>query len=187
MAAQVDLVRSKVEEELLGVTLKRLYKERKRQKRDGLPSADESERRENDAKKPKLHHNQPAAEHRSLQPHQLQPQDPKAANFRPGKAVLVSQKHSRQQQHPNRRNPPPPLRPPEPQPLQRQKTRTLPPEAPALFSFTPLKGVEIRKQDFQGKPRDKPPNLGVKKENTAANAKHAEVSKKKGGFWSNSY
>ncbi|CAG13949.1 unnamed protein product, partial [Tetraodon nigroviridis] len=60
-----------------------------------------------------------------------------------------------------------------------EKKRTLPPEAPALFSFTPLKGVEIRKQDFQGKPRDKPPNLGVKKENTAANAKHAEVSKKK--------
>lgn len=184
MAAQVDLVRSKVEEEMLGVTLKRLYKERKRKKIDALPSADKSERRENGAKKAKLHHNQHAAEHRSLQPHQLQPQTPKAQNFSAGKPVLLSQKHSRHHHHQG--NLPPTLRPPEPPLVQRQKKRMVPPEAPALFTFTPLKSVKISNPDFQDKHRDKTLNLGVKKENTATNVKHAEVKKKNGGFLSNS-
>lgn len=187
MAAQVDLVRAKVKEEILGVTLKRLYKERKRKKRDALGTADKSERRENDVKKAKLHHNQRAAEHRSLQPHQLQPQNPKAQNFSAGKPVLLSQKHSRHHhQHHQQSNLPPTLRPPAPQLVQRQKKRTVPPEAPALFTFTPLKTVKIRSQDFHDKHRDKTLNLGVKKENTATNVKHAEVKKKKGGFLSNS-
>lgn len=174
MAAQVDLVRAKVEGEMLGVTLKRLYKERKRKKRDALPSADKSERRENDAKKAKLHHNDHAAEHRSLQPHQLQPQNPKAQNFSAGKPVLFSQKHRRHHQS----NLPPTLRPPEPPLVQRRKKRMVPPEAPALFTFTPLKTVKIRNQDFHNKHRDKTLNLGVKKENTATNVKHDEVKKK---------
>lgn len=173
MAAHVDLVRAKVEGEMLDVTLKRFYKERKRKKRDALPSADKSERRENDAKKAKLHHNQHAAEHRSLQPHQLQ--NPKAQNFSPGKAVLLSQKH-------HHSNLPPTLRPPEPQLVQRRKKRMVPPEAPALFTFTPLKTVRISNQDFHHKHRDKTLNLGVKKENTATNVKHDEVKKKKGEF-----
>lgn len=177
MAAQVDLIRAKVEKEMLGVSLRGLYKERKRKKRDVLPLADKSERRENDAKKAKLHHNQNAAEHRSLQPHQQKPKD---QNFGAGKPVLLSQKHSRHQHHQS--NLAPTLRPPEPQLLQRQKKRMVPPEAPALFTFTPLQTVKIRNQDFHGQHRDKTLNLGVKKENTVSNVKHAEVKKKKGGF-----
>lgn len=176
MAAQVDLVRAKVEEETFGVTLKRLYKERKRKKRDALPSAEKSERREKDAKKAKLHH-----EHRSLQPHQLQPQSAEAPNFSAGKPVLLSQKHSRHQG-----GLPPALRTPEPQLVQRQKKRTGPAEAPALLTFTPPESVKMRKQDFHGKHGVKTVTLGVKKENTATNVKHAEVKKKKGAFLPNS-
>lgn len=180
MAAQVDLVSAKVEEEMLGVTLKRLIKEKKRKKRDALPAADKSERREKDARKAKLHHYQHAAEHRSLQPQQLEPQKPKAQNFSAGKPVILSQNHGHH--HPNQSHLPPGLRPPEPRLLQRQRKRTVPPEAPALFTFTPLKTFKIRNQDFHDKQRDKTLNLAVKKENTEANVKHAEVKQKKGGF-----
>lgn len=178
MAAQVDLVRAKVNEEMLGVALKRLMKERKRKKKDSLLSADKSERREKDAKKAKLHHSQHAAEHRSLQPHQLQLQN---HNFIAGQPVLLSQKHSH---HPRRHQSDlqPTLRPPEPRLLQPQKKRPLPPEAPALFTLTPLKTVKSQNQDSHDKQRDKTLNLAVKKENAEANVKHVEVKKKKGGF-----
>lgn len=178
MAAQVDLLRAKVKEEILGVTLKRLMKERKRKKRESLPSADKSERREKDAKKAKLHHNRHAAEHRSLQPHQLQLQTHLARNFIAGKPVVLSQKHSHHQQS----NLPPTLRPPEPQLLQRRRKLTVAPDAPALFTFTPLTTVKIGNQDFHDKQRDKTLSLAVKKENAEANVKHAEVKKKKGEF-----
>lgn len=177
MAAQVDLLRAKVKEEMLGVTLKRLMKERKRKKRESLPSADKSERREKDAKKAKLHHNRHAAEHRSLQPHQLQLQPHKAQNFIAGKPVVLSQKHSH---HHHQSNLPPTLRPPEP--LQRRQKLAVAPDAPALFTFTPLKTVKIRNQDFHDNQRDKTLSLAVKKENAEANVKHAEVKKKKGEF-----
>lgn len=169
MAAQLDLLRAKVKEDILGVTLKRLMKERKRKKRESLPSADKSERREKDAKKAKLHHNRHAAEHRSLQPHQLQLQTHPARNFIAGKPVVLSQKHSHHQQS----NLPPTLRPPE---------LTVAPDAPALFTFTPLATVKIGNQDFHDKQRDKTLSLAVKKENAEANVKRAEVKKKKGEF-----
>lgn len=182
MAAQVDLVRAKVKEEMMGVALKKLMKERKRKKKESLLSADKSERREKDAKKAKLHHNQHAAEHRSLQPHQLQLQNHQAHNFIAGKPVLLRQKHSHHRHHQS--NLQPTLRPPEPQLLQPQpqKRRTVPPEAPALFTFTPLKTVKIKNQDSHDKQRDKTLTLAVKKENAEANVKHVEVKKKKGGF-----
>lgn len=180
MAAQVDLVRAKVKEEMMGVALKKLMKERKRKKKGSLLSADKSERREKDAKKAKLHHNQHAAEHRSLQPHQLQLQNHQAHNFIAGKPVLLRQKHSHHRHHQS--NLQPTLRPPEPQLLQPQKRRTVPPEAPALFTFTPLKTVKIKNQDSHDKQRDKTLTLAVKKENAEANVKHVEVKKKKGGF-----
>lgn len=180
MAAQVDLVRAKVKEEMLGVALKRLMKERKRKKKDSLLSADKSERREIDAKKAKLHHNQHAAEPRNLQPHQLQLQTHQAPNFIAGKAVLLSQKHSHHHHHHHQSDLQPTLRPPEL--LQPQKKRTVPPEAPALFTFTPLKTVKIKNQDSHDKRRDKTLDLAVKKENAEANVKHVEVKKKKGGF-----
>uniref|UniRef100_A0A674N119 Round spermatid basic protein 1 n=1 Tax=Takifugu rubripes TaxID=31033 RepID=A0A674N119_TAKRU len=170
MAAQVDLVRAKVNEEMLGVALKRLMKERKRKKKDSLLSADKSERREKDAKKAKLHHSQHAAEHRSLQPHQLQLQN---HNFIAGQPVLLTQKHSHHH-HRHQSDLQPTLRPPEPQLL-----RTLPPDAPALLTLTPLKTVKSKNQDSHDKQRDKTLNLAVKKENAEANVKHVEVKKKK--------
>ncbi|TWW57117.1 lysine-specific demethylase 9 [Takifugu flavidus] len=175
MAAQVDLVRAKVNEEMLGVALKRLMKERKRKKKDSLLSADKSERREKDAKKAKLHHSQHAAEHRSLQPHQLQLQN---HNFIAGQPVLLSQKHSHHH-HRHQSDLQPTLRAPEPQLLQPQRKRTLPPEAPALLTLTPLKTVKSKNQDSHDKQRDKTLNLAVKKENAEANVKHVEVKKKK--------
>lgn len=185
MAAQVDLVRAKVKEDVLGAALKRLMKERKRKKKDPLLSVDKSEGREKDAKKAKLHHNQQASEHRSLQGHQLQLQNHQAANFMAGKPVLLSQKPSHHHHHQSSLQPA--LRPPEPPLLllQPQKRRTVPPEAPALFSFTPLKTVKIKNQnqDSHDQQRDKTLTLAVKKENAEANVKHVEVKKKKkGGF-----
>lgn len=180
MAAQADLVRAKVKEEMLGVALKRLMKERKRKKKESLLSADKSERREKDAKKAKLHHNQHAAEHRSLQPHQLQLQNHQAHNFIAGKPVLLSQKQSHHHRHHSNLQPAP--RAPEPQLLQPQRGRTAPPEAPALFTFTPLKTVKIKNQDSHDKQRDKTLTLAVKKENAEANVKRVGVKKKKGGF-----
>lgn len=180
MAAQVDLVRAKVKEEMLGVALKRLMRERKRKKKASLLSADRSERREKDAKKAKLHHNQHAAEQRSLQPHQLQLPNHQAPNFSAGKPVLLSQKHHQHRHHQSNLQPAP--RPPEPQLLPPQRRRTVPPEAPALFTFTPLKTVKIKSQDSHDKQRDKTLALAVKKENAGANVKHVEVKKKKGGF-----
>ncbi|TMS15729.1 Lysine-specific demethylase 9 [Larimichthys crocea] len=76
--------------------------------------------------------------------------------------------------------PPPPRKVPAERLQQLQKKRALPPEPPALFTFTPLKGVKAKPQDF--KPQDfkeKDPKLKLKKENTEANVKHAELNKKK--------
>uniref|UniRef100_A0A7N6F8W0 Round spermatid basic protein 1 n=1 Tax=Anabas testudineus TaxID=64144 RepID=A0A7N6F8W0_ANATE len=74
-----------------------------------------------------------------------------------------------------------PTLPPSPRkvPEQPQKKRAVPPEPPALFTFTPLKVVKAKPQDFQEKIRTKDLKLQVKKENTEANVKHAEVKIKK--------
>ncbi|KAM9350632.1 lysine-specific demethylase 9 [Symphorus nematophorus] len=117
MAAQVDLLRAKVEEERLRESLDRFIKERKKKKKRELsPSAD---KREKEAKKVKLHHHQHAEHHRSLhqqqqqqhqqqqqQPHQLQQQQQqqqqqssKPHNFSAGKHVLHSHKHSHHHHH----------------------------------------------------------------------------------------
>ncbi|XP_041802077.1 lysine-specific demethylase 9 [Chelmon rostratus] len=193
MAAQVDLLRAKVEEERLRESLDRFIKERKKKKkRDLSPSADK--RSEKEAKKVKLHHHQ-HAEHRSHQPHQLQ-QNPKAHNFSAGKHVLHSHKHSQHHHHHHHHHhhgltngtkkslqptlpPPPPPPPPRKVPEQLQRKRAVPPEPPALFTFTPLKTVKAKPQDFQEKRRDKEPRLKLKKENTEANVKHAELKKNK--------
>ncbi|XP_070825628.1 lysine-specific demethylase 9 isoform X1 [Chaetodon trifascialis] len=195
MAAQVDLLRAKVEEERLRESLDRFIQERKKKKkRDLSPPADK--RCEKEAKKVKLHHHQ-HAEHRTQQPHQLQ-QNPKAHNFSAGKHVLHSHKHSHHHHHHHHHDhsltngtkkslqpslPPPPLPPPPPPPRkvpeQLQRKRAVPPEPPALFTFTPLKMVKAKPQDFKEKRREKEPKLKLKKENAEANVKHAEVKKKK--------
>ncbi|KAM3618155.1 uncharacterized protein V6R79_016408 [Siganus canaliculatus] len=207
MAAQVDLLRAKVEEKRLRDSLDRFIKERKKKKkkRELSPSADKWEKCEKEVKKGKLHHQhqqpqpqpqqqQPHAEHRTHQPHQLQQQSPKAPNFSAGKHVLHSHKHSHHHHHHHhhghhhshaltngtKKNLQPTLPPPARKvPEQLQKKRALPPEPPALFTFTPLKMVKAKPQDFKEKHRDIEVKLKLKKENTEANVKHAELKKKK--------
>uniref|UniRef100_A0A665V117 Lysine-specific demethylase 9-like n=1 Tax=Echeneis naucrates TaxID=173247 RepID=A0A665V117_ECHNA len=50
---------------------------------------------------------------------------------------------------------------------------------PALFTFTPLKVVKAKPQDFPEKRRDKEPKVKLRKENAEANVKHGELKKKK--------
>lgn len=196
MAAQVDLLRAKVEKERLRDSLERFMIERKkRKKREASPSADKQERVEKEAKKEKLHHQQ-HAEHRGHQPHQLQQQNPKPPNFSAGKHVPHDHKHGHHHHHGlhhhhrhgltngTKKSLLPAERPPPkvPEPLQKKKKRALPPEPPALFTFTPLKMVKAKPQDIQEKQRDKEPKLNLKKENTEANVKHPQLKTKKGEF-----
>lgn len=190
MAAQVDLLRAKVEGERLRESLDRFIKERKKKKKRELsPPADKRERSEKEAKKVKLHHQQ-HAEQRTHQPHRLQ-QNPKAHNFSAGKHVLHSHKHSHHHHHHHghgltngtKKNlqPAMPTPPPRKVPEQLQKKRAVPPEPPALFTFTPLKMVKAKPkpQDFKEMHRDKDVKLKLKKENAEANVKHAEMKKNK--------
>ncbi|XP_059189288.1 lysine-specific demethylase 9 [Centropristis striata] len=195
MAAQVDLLRAKVEEEKVRDSLDRFIREKKKKKkRDLSPSADKREKSVKEAKKVKLHHhhhNHQHAEHRTHQPHQLH-QNPKPHKFSAEKHVLHSHQHSRHHHHHHHDRsltngtkklqptlPPPPPPPPRKVPEQLQKKRAVLPEPPALFTFTPLKMVKAKPQDFKEKHRDKDVKLKLKKENTEANVKHAELKKKK--------
>ncbi|XP_042348066.1 lysine-specific demethylase 9 [Plectropomus leopardus] len=189
MAAQVDLLRAKVEEEKVRDSLDRLIRERKKKKRKELsPPADKREKSEKEAKKVKLHHHHnhhQHSEHRSHQPHQLQ-QNPKPHKFSADKHVLHSHHHhhhrhgfsngTKSLQQPALPPPPPGRKVSE----QLQKKRAVPhQEPPALFTFTPLKMVKAKPQDFKEKHRDKELKLKLKKENTEANVKHGELKKKK--------
>ncbi|XP_078111867.1 lysine-specific demethylase 9 [Sander vitreus] len=188
MAAQVDLLRAKVEEGNVRIdSLDRFIREKKKKKRRDLsPSADKRDKCVKEAKKVKLHQhpNQQHAEPRTQQPHQLQ-QNLKSHKFSADKHVL----HSRHHHHHHNRSltngtknlqptlPPPP--PPREVPEQLQKKRAVLPEPPALFTFTPLKMVKAKPQEFKEKHRDKDLKLKLKKENTETNVKHAELKKSK--------
>lgn len=193
MAAQVDLLRAKVEEERLRDNLDRFIKERKKKKkRDTSPSSVKRDRHEKDAKKAMLHQHQ-HAEHRTHQPHQLQQQKPKPPNFSAGKHVLHSHKHGHHHHHQHhhnnnnhsltngtKKNLQTSLGPPRKVPEQLQKKRAVPPEPPALFTFTPLKMVKAKPQDFKELHREKGLKLNLKKENAETNVKHAVMKKSKG-------
>uniref|UniRef100_A0A3Q0S1M1 Round spermatid basic protein 1 n=1 Tax=Amphilophus citrinellus TaxID=61819 RepID=A0A3Q0S1M1_AMPCI len=185
MAAQVDLLRAKVEDKMVRDSLEQFIKERKKKKkRDLSPSTDKRERCEKEAKKVKLHHhhhNHKHAEHRTHQPHQLQ-QNPKPHNFSAGKHVLHSHHHHNHGlTNGTKKNLQPIFSPPPPRkvPEQLQKKQTVPSQPPALFTFTPLKVVKAKPQEFKEKHREKDLKLKLKKENAEANVKHAELKKKK--------
>ncbi|XP_075953829.1 lysine-specific demethylase 9 isoform X1 [Anarhichas minor] len=196
MAAQVDLLRAKVEEEKVRDRLDRFIREKK--KRDASPSADKREKSAKEEKKVKLHHhhhNHQHGEHRTYQPHQPQ-QSPKPHKFSADKHVPHIHPQSHHHHHPchNRgltngtKNlqptlpPPPPPQPrkaPEQLQKRKKKKQAVLSEPPALFTFTALKVVKAKPQDFKEKHRDKDLKLKLKKENTEANVKHAELKKKK--------
>ncbi|XP_068996267.1 lysine-specific demethylase 9 [Embiotoca jacksoni] len=197
MAAQVDLLRAKVEDERVMDSLHRFIKEKKKKKkRDLSPSADKRERSEKEAKKVKLHHHhhhhhhhhnnnhhqQQHAEHRIHQPHQPQ-QNPEAHNFSADNHVLHI--HRQHHHHHNRgltngatKNLQPTLTPLK-VPERLQKKRAAPSQPPALFTFTPLKVVKAKPQEVKEKHREKDVKVKLKKENTEANVKPAELKKKK--------
>lgn len=180
MAAQVDLLRAKVEGGRLRDSLDRFIKERKkkRKKRDVSPPADKRERRE---KKGKLHPHRQHAEHRS---HQLQQPEPKPHTFGAGKHVLHGHHHHHHHHHQNhghasgvKKHLAPALKVAE----RLQKKPALPAEPPALFTFTPLGVVKAKTQDFRDKQhRDKSLKPNLKKENAEANVKPAALMKNKG-------
>lgn len=195
MAAQVDLLRAKVEKERLrSDSLQRLMIERKRRRRkeeerEGLHSAaDKRERREKEAKKEKLHHHhhqQQQDEHLSHQPSQQQ------QNLSAGKHVPQGHQNHRHQQQQHRHRLAdgsqkklrlPAECPPAGTQLQQQvkKQRALPPEPPALFAFTPLKTVKAKPQDAQDRHRDKEAKVNRKKENAEVNVKHELLRAKTG-------
>lgn len=192
MAAQVDLLCAKVtlEEAKVRDSLDRLIREKKKKKKRELsPSADKRDKSVKEAKKVKLHHHHhnhhQHAEHRTHQPHQLH-QKPKPHKFSAEKHVLHSHHHHHHGHsltNGTKKLQPalPPAAPGKvPEQLQKKQQRAVLPEPPALFTFTPLKTVKAKPQDFKEKHREKELKLKLKKENTEANVKHGEVKKKKG-------
>ncbi|KAM4736861.1 lysine-specific demethylase 9 [Anableps anableps] len=181
MAAQVDLLRAKVNDERIRDSYDRFIKEKKKKKkRDLSPSADKRERCEKEAKKVKLHHHhhhshqQQHVENRSHQPHQLQ-QSPKAQNFSSDKHVLHIHHHHHGHHHHGLTNGTKKSL----QPAFPAQKRAVPPQPPALFTFTPLKVVKAQPQELKDKLREKEHKLKLKKENSEANVKHPELKKKK--------
>ncbi|XP_043984620.1 lysine-specific demethylase 9 [Gambusia affinis] len=184
MAAQVDLVRVKVNDERIRDNYDTFIKEKKKKKkRDLSPSADKRERFEKEVKKVKLHHHhhhhnhqQQHAENRSHQPHQLQ-QNPKAQNFSPDKHVLHIHHHHYLHGHHHHALTNGTKK--SPQPAFPAQKRAVPPQPPALFTFTPLKVVKAQPQELKDKHREKEHKLKLKKENSEANVKLPELKKKK--------
>ncbi|KAM9342571.1 lysine-specific demethylase 9 [Pholidichthys leucotaenia] len=178
MAAQVELLRVRMEEKMVRSSLDILIKEKKKKKkRDLSPSAVKRDRCEKEAKKMKLHHHLEHAEHHRShhQPHQLQ-HNHKPHKFGAEKHILHShhnpslangiKKKSLLPMFPPRKGPEQLLKKVVPEPSQ---------QPPALLTLTPLTVVKARPQEFKEKHRDKE----LKKENAEANVKHAEHKRKK--------
>ncbi|KAM6924653.1 lysine-specific demethylase 9 [Xenentodon cancila] len=181
MAAHVDLLRSKVEDERIRDIFDKFTKEKKKKKKRELsPSADKRKRHEKEAKKAKLHHHHIHRHAGTHQSHQLQ-QNPKPHNSSADKHKHVLHIHQHQHQHSHaftngtKKSLPPTF----PAHKQLQKKPAVAIQPPALFTFTPLKVVRAKPQEFKDKHRDKDPKLKVKKENSEANVKHPEHKKNK--------
>ncbi|XP_038143262.1 lysine-specific demethylase 9 [Cyprinodon tularosa] len=176
MAAQVDLLRTKANDDRIRDSFERFIKEKKKKKkRDLSPPTDKRERCEKEPKKVKLHHHNPSqqqcvqqhAENRSH--HQLQ-QKPKAQVFSLDKHVL----HVHQHHHGLTNGAKKSLLPAFP-----SQKRSVVPQPPALFTFTPLKVVKAPQHERKEPHREQEPKLKLKKENSEANVKHPHQKKKK--------
>ncbi|KAK5864257.1 hypothetical protein PBY51_001213 [Eleginops maclovinus] len=170
MAAQVDLLRARSEEEKRRESLQRLIREKKKRERKEerkRREEEERERRELAAEKQVRREEKKLKLQRSLT---LQVPR-KQSSFSGEKHVLLQPQHLLlQPQHlhlqPGQHLPPLPPHPPPPQ-------KKLQAETAALFSFSPLKMVKEKPQEFREK------ELKLKKENTEANVKPAQIRSSK--------
>uniref|UniRef100_A0A4W5P3Y7 Round spermatid basic protein 1 n=1 Tax=Hucho hucho TaxID=62062 RepID=A0A4W5P3Y7_9TELE len=184
MAAQVDLGRIKVENNVRDSLGKLVKEKKKKNKRELSPSADKRQRSsEKEAKKVKLHHHhhhhhpQHVQQQRIHQPHQnSQPQPRNSSTEKP------TLHHQHQHYHHHHHNNAKGAKDTHPQPplpaqkvvsaaakLDRKKNPVLP---PGQFTFTPLKVAKPKAKIQENKEKHSEKELKLKKENTEANVKH---------------
>ncbi|XP_051961167.1 lysine-specific demethylase 9-like [Xyrauchen texanus] len=182
MAAQVDLLRVKVEEKSRDSFDKATKEKKKKKKRECSPSDDKRVRSEKEAKKIKLHHHQ-HAQQRVLPPNQQQ--NRQACNFSSisKEQAPVHHRHHHNHHHYSSNKELPPGWPPTkvaPAAHVPQKTSVpvvLPPSP--LFTFTPLKVAKAKPLNNKPKHIEKDVKLKPKKENAEVNVKVGEFKKKK--------
>lgn len=180
MAAQVDLLRVKVEEKSRDSFDKATKEKKKKKKRECSPSDDT---REKEAKKIKLHnhqhHHQQHAQQRAHPPHQQQ--NSQARNFSKEQAPVQHRHHHHHHHHSSKKELPPGWPPRKVTPAAHVPQKTVLPPSP-LFTFTPLKVAKAETPNNKPKHIEKDVKLKPKKENAEANVKVPECKKKKGNF-----
>ncbi|XP_021325649.3 lysine-specific demethylase 9 [Danio rerio] len=184
MAAQVDLLRVKVEEKSRDSFDKATKEKKKKKKRECSPPDDKRERSEKEAKKIKLHHHQHSHQHeqqRAHPPHQQQ--NNQARNFSKEQALVPHRHHHHHHNHSSKKEVPPVWPPRKVTPaagaaVAHVPQKTVQPPSP-LFTFTPLKVAKAKPLNNKPKHIEKDAKLKPKKENAEANVKVGECKKKK--------
>lgn len=184
MAAQVELLRVKVEEKSRESFDKAIKDKKKKKKRECSPSDDKRERSEKEVKKIKLHHHQHNLQHAQQRVHPPHQQQNSQARNLVGKEQAPVQ-HRLNHNHATKKELPPGWAPRKVTPAAHvpQKTSVaavLPPSP--LFTFTPLKVAKAKDPNNKPKRVEKDAKLKPKKENAEANVKAGECKKKKGTF-----
>ncbi|KAA0707138.1 Lysine-specific demethylase 9 [Triplophysa tibetana] len=181
MAAQVDLLRVKVEEKSRESFDKAIKDKKKKKKRECSPSDDKRERSEKEAKKIKLHHHQHNLQHAQQRDHPPHQQQNSQARNLLGKeqAPVQHRLNHNPPHHGSKKELPPGWSPRKVTPAAHvpQKTAVLPPSP--LFTFTPLKVAKAKDPNNKPKRIEKDAKLKPKKENAEANVKVGECKKKK--------
>uniref|UniRef100_A0A8C1CWH5 Round spermatid basic protein 1 n=1 Tax=Cyprinus carpio carpio TaxID=630221 RepID=A0A8C1CWH5_CYPCA len=175
MAAQVDLLRVKVEEKSRDSFDKATKEKKKKKKRECSPSDDKRERAEKEAKKIKLQHHQ-HAQQQAHPPHQQQ--NSQARNFSKEQAPVQHRHHQHHHLVSSKKELPPGWPPRKVTPAAHVPRKTVLPPSP-LFTFTPLKVAKAETPNNKPKHIEKDAKLKPKKENAVANVKVGECKKKK--------
>ncbi|XP_059396844.1 lysine-specific demethylase 9-like [Carassius carassius] len=174
MAAQVDVLRVKVEEKSRDSFDKATKEKKKKKKRECSPSDDKRERAENEAKKIKLQHHQ----HAQQQAHPPHQQNGQARNFSKEQAPVQHRHHQHHHLLGSKKGLPPGWPPRKVTPAAQVPRKTVLPPSP-LFTFTPLKVAKAETPNNKPKHIEKDAKLKHKKENAEANVKVEECKKKK--------
>uniref|UniRef100_A0A8C2INV0 Round spermatid basic protein 1 n=1 Tax=Cyprinus carpio TaxID=7962 RepID=A0A8C2INV0_CYPCA len=179
MAAQVDLLRVKVEEKSRDSFDKATKEKKKKKKRECSPSDDKRERAEKEAKKIKLQHHQHNHQHAQQQAHPPhQQQNSQARNFSKEQAPVQHRHHQHHHLVSSKKELPPGWPPRKVTPAAHVPRKTVLPPSP-LFTFTPLKVAKAETPNNKPKHIEKDAKLKPKKENAVANVKVGECKKKK--------